>query len=78
MTRERYTAKSGHGLWRPILTAGELDDLMFDDPGWCLACGEASGLVEPDAAGVICEDCGEPRVYGITELVLRGVARVRV
>lgn len=77
MTRERYTAKSGNALWRPVLTSGELADLMGDDPGWCLGCGEEYGLVEPDAKGVMCECCGEPRVYGVTELLLRGVARVR-
>ena len=44
----------------------------MDDPGWCLACGEESYNVEPDARRYPCESCGKRAVYGLQELVLMG------
>jgi hypothetical protein len=39
--------------------------------GFCLACGFEQEGVEPDARRHECESCGERRVYGAEELVLR-------
>lgn len=52
-----------------IMEACEADDNM----GFCMACGEEAHGVEPDAAGYPCECCGEPRVYGAEELLIRFV-----
>lgn len=45
---------------------------MFDmyNLGFCLACGEETEGVEPDAAGYTCQSCGEPEVYGAEQLLL--------
>ena len=39
--------------------------------GFCLACGSEASPVEPDARRYRCESCGERRVYGAEELLLR-------
>jgi hypothetical protein len=45
--------------------------------GACLACGEIQyGGVEPDAREYICESCGQPKVYGLEELLLMGSIEV--
>ena len=49
-----------------------LDAVQRDDcTGICLACGEEQGGCEPDARKYECESCGEKRVYGSEELLLR-------
>jgi len=42
----------------------------LDDPGICIACGEDSDGVEPDARNYPCEACGEKAVFGAEELLL--------
>ena len=78
MTAQKYTAKSGRTLLRPNLSEREARHLMLGDEmlGWCLACGSEQDGVEPDARKYTCESCGEPMVYGIEELLLRGIARI--
>jgi predicted RNA-binding Zn-ribbon protein involved in translation (DUF1610 family) len=39
--------------------------------GVCLACGEIADGVEPDARKYTCETCGESKVYGAEEIVMR-------
>jgi predicted RNA-binding Zn-ribbon protein involved in translation (DUF1610 family) len=41
----------------------------LDNPGACLACGAEAMGVEPDATKYECESCGEPEVYGASELL---------
>ena len=41
-----------------------------NNEGLCMACGEISDCVEPDARGYECESCGERKVYGATEALL--------
>ncbi len=40
--------------------------------GRCTACGEEAYGVEPDARKYTCEECDEPRVYGLEELLMMG------
>ena len=54
-----------------ILDAVERHNTTLDDPGFCLACGADADGVEPDARNYSCEACGEQRVYGAEELLLR-------
>lgn len=50
-----------------------LDD--FDLQGYCTACGELhEDNVEPDARRYTCSTCGEPCVYGVSELIMMGYA----
>jgi hypothetical protein len=51
----------------------EIIEVMAENNGLCLGCGEANGPVEPDARKVQCECCGEHLVYGFEELLLMGV-----
>ena len=41
--------------------------------GRCLACGAEAYSVEPDARQYECEECGEPKVYGLAELLIMGM-----
>ena len=40
-----------------------------DNSGFCLACGDQTYGIEPDAHEYTCESCGEPKVYGAEELL---------
>lgn len=42
-----------------------------DDIGFCIACGEEAHGVEPDMRRGECESCGEKKVFGAEELVIR-------
>lgn len=53
-----------------VVDAVERQMFGLDDPGLCVACGEEVDGVEPDARGYPCESCGEPAVYGASELLL--------
>ena len=41
--------------------------------GFCLACGNESETVEPDARKYTCACCDQPKVYGAEELLLMGL-----
>ena len=41
--------------------------------GFCIACGEESGSVEPDAREYLCASCDERAVYGAEELLVTGM-----
>jgi hypothetical protein len=43
----------------------------LDNPGLCLGCGEDAEGCEPDARRYICEGCGQPKVYGASEILIR-------
>ena len=51
-----------------VLEAVESDDHL----GFCLACGEESHGVEPDARRYKCESCGEHKVFGAEEILVMG------
>jgi tRNA(Ile2) C34 agmatinyltransferase TiaS len=57
---------------RYYATLEEVEQADEAQEGICRACGEHSSGVEPDAEGYKCENCGEPRVYGAGEFLLRG------
>ena len=42
-----------------------------DDVGFCIACGEETYGVEPDMRRGVCESCGEKKVFGAQELIIR-------
>ena len=70
---EPYRTKTGVTQYRP--TFEEVQEAIEGDnsTGFCLACGEEAGGVEPDARRYICEACGAPKVYGAEELVMMGL-----
>ena len=71
MDVRKYKAKSGRIMFMPTINlVKEMDDHM---QGFCIACGEIQEGIEPDALRYECECCGESRVYGAEELVLRGL-----
>jgi len=76
MTKTTYLAKSGKTQFRPIANKEFERYLLNGSYGFCLSCGElADGGVEPDARKYTCEACGEPKVYGLEELLMMGLAR---
>ena len=52
----------------------EVEDMMADQTGFCLACGASDQMAEPDARKYTCENCGKAKVYGAEELVVMGLA----
>jgi hypothetical protein len=72
MQTTTYRNKAGQTRHRPILTEAELR--QDNTTGFCLACGSDQLGVEPDARRYTCEGCGQPKVYGLEELVLMGIA----
>jgi hypothetical protein len=54
-----------------ILEACERRLTSLDNPGFCLACGNEQGGCEPDMRNGPCESCGENKVYGAEELLIR-------
>jgi hypothetical protein len=63
--------------WHSSLTPQRVEagarESMFGtgNPGFCLACGEDASGCEPDARHYECECCGEARVFGAEELLMR-------
>lgn len=74
MRAESYKTKAGLTLYRPIVSEDEMGGI--DNTGFCLACGEECSGVEPDARKYTCEGCGQPRVYGLEELLMMGILRL--
>jgi len=55
------------------ITAERLAEVIQDScigyPGFCIACGEETDGVEPDAREYKCDVCGAMQVYGAEELL---------
>jgi hypothetical protein len=50
--------------------AVEREQRSLDNPGFCVRCGTEAEGIEPDARKCECESCGEPGVYGASELLI--------
>lgn len=68
-----YMTRNGVKQFKPAATADEVSEGTM---GFCLACGEEAGPVEPDARKYDCESCGQPKVYGLEELATMGLLRL--
>ena len=56
-------------------TLEEVIEMSEEQAGWCIACGEVSYGVEPDAIRYECEDCGRRHVYGAEQLAIMGLVK---
>lgn len=52
------------------LAAAQESEFGLSNTGFCLACGEEQEGCEPDARKYRCENCGEHKVYGASEIVI--------
>ena len=78
MKHETYKTRAGTLQYRPILSARRMQSIMMDGRGgFCLACAHEQLAVEPDARRYPCESCGAPKVYGLEELLMIGLAKIR-
>ncbi len=78
MTKETYTTRTGKTQFMPVMTEREyLRSRSEDNSGFCLACGTEADGVEPDARKYKCESCGEPKVYGLEELLLMDLMKIK-
>jgi hypothetical protein len=77
MHTETYTTRKGRTLFRPVLSEEEIGAAVMgsNDDGFCLACGAFGQQVEPDARRYTCDCCGEPKVFGIPELLIMGIVQ---
>ncbi len=71
MTTQKYQTRSGATQLRPVMHESEYR--QSDNEGFCLNCGESAYGVEPDARRYPCESCGQPKVYGLEELLMMGL-----
>lgn len=76
MIAQPYTTKSGAKQFMPVLSESEYREL--DGTGFCLSCGNEVYYVEPDARRYTCESCGQPKVYGLEELLMMGLVTITV
>ena len=53
-----------------VIDAVERRMFTFDNPGFCVACGDDAEGVKSDARRYKCEHCGKKAVYGAEELLL--------
>lgn len=58
-----------------VMMACNSRETSLDNPGFCLACGEAADGCEPDACNYTCEACGEDEVFGAEEVLMMGATR---
>ena len=59
---------------QPIqITEAEYLELNENFGGFCIECRDEAYGVEPDARRYRCESCGAPAVYGVEELLIRGL-----
>ena len=59
---------------QPIqITEAEYVELNENYGGFCIECRDEAYGVEPDARRYPCESCGAPAVYGVEELLIRGL-----
>lgn len=71
MTKQTYITRAGVTQFRPVMSEEEYRHEQEEYLGFCLACGETTDSgVEPDARQRRCESCGQPKVYGLQELLL--------
>ena len=77
MQKERYTTRTGASQWRPILSERQYHNAENEYKGFCLACGKTRGECEPDARKYECPHCKQPKVYGIPELLMMGLAKIK-
>ncbi len=57
-----------------LIAAAEESMFGMQSLGFCIACGEEHDGIEPDAERYKCHCCGQCKVYGAEQLVLRVVA----
>lgn len=53
----------------------EYEELLEDNVGFCIKCGEFASCVEPDARKYLCQNCGEKAVYGLEECLMMGIVQ---
>jgi hypothetical protein len=59
---------------QPIkVTDAEYAELSKNYGGFCIECGDEAYGVEPDARHYRCESCGALAVFGVEELLIRGL-----
>jgi Zn finger protein HypA/HybF involved in hydrogenase expression len=52
----------------------EIEGAIFDGlTGFCVNCRHEQYNVEPDARNYVCEECGQPEVFGAEELLVMGL-----
>lgn len=51
-------------------------ELMDENGGACLACGEEAYGIEPDARRYQCDSCKAREVYGAEELLIMGCIEI--
>lgn len=64
--------KTSKGTTYYVFSIEELTEADSNSTGFCIACGEESDTVEPDAEMYECDCCGKRRVYGAAQLMLMG------
>lgn len=75
MKKQEYTTKAGIKQFMPVLSVRQM--MSRETTGWCLKCGQEVQNVEPDARKYVHARCGEPKVYGLQELLIMNLVRIK-
>lgn len=78
MKKQPYTTRIGLKQFKPVLTEAQYQQAEDEMIGFCLACGAERECCEPDARKYPCDECQQPKVYGIPELLLMGLVVLKV
>ena len=68
-----YKSMNGNTQYLPSITEVQAIITGENYEGFCLACGNWQGGVEPDARRYACDSCDAPKVYGAEELLMMGL-----
>jgi len=55
-----------------VFSLEDIEASIEASTGFCVACGEESDCIEPDARNYPCEGCGKDEVFGGEELIIMG------
>lgn len=69
------TTRSGREILQFTMTEAEYFCLDEQYVGLCILCGAERDCCEPDMRAEACECCERRGVYGVQELLLRGLVR---
>jgi hypothetical protein len=73
MKKQAYVTRTGLKQWKPVVTEAQLQQADDEMIGFCLACGAERACCEPDARKYPCDECHQPKCYGLPELLVMGL-----
>ena len=77
MKKTPYTNRKGEKQFKPVLSLRSFEQHVEDNTGFCLACGAEIEGLEPDARKCTCPECHAPKAFGLEELLLMNLIKIK-